>query len=151
MIGYPDGVYRLDYQVEDEGSPRILSALVALSGNRLLGSDAFGVLLQGELGEPAPSGGRCLKLRICLPPGGELVTGFKSDEAGASVAVEAELPENGCGKVVLADVAGQPLAVTLNFVGPLPSTAPSERRKRSYERAAPHTPRDHHRSSRHPR
>lgn len=151
MTGYPNGVYRLDYETEDEGRPRILSALVALSGNRLLGSDPYGALLQGEIGEPEPSGRRRLSLRIGVPPGGELVTGFAGGEAGGTVAVEAELPEYGCGAVVVAEVAGQPLAVTLNYVGPLPCTAPSQRRNRSHERAAPHTPRDHHRSPRHPR
>lgn len=151
MNGYPDGVYRLDYETEDEGRSRILSALVALSGGRLLGSDSYGALLQGEIGEPDASGRRRLALRIGVPPGGELVTGFAGGESGAFVAVEAELPENGCGAVVVAEIAGRPLAVKLNHIGPLPRTVPSERRNRSHERAAPHTPRHHHRSARHPR
>lgn len=151
--GYASGLYRIYYSA-DGGAGRVrASALLALSGTSIIGSDANGALLSGSI-TPRDARGPLLRLDIGVPPGGELVTGFSAGTERATVAVTAELPAViGAGPVV-ADVAGMPLAVELAYVGPLPGAPLQHSKKGSatdHDRAAPHPPRHHHRRARHSR
>lgn len=113
-----DGVYGLTYvPTQSDGLPAG-EAVAVLRQGRIVGSDPHGGLFSGTCEAEAESGGQRLRVRLDVPPEGELVTGQVAGPNGSSVDIEARIA--GPSATAVVDVDGVPLEIRLRYLGPLP-------------------------------
>ena len=115
-----DGIYRIFYQAQSDGGSDRNCALAIFRDGQITGSDKHGGVYLGTY-EPEPESGRDrVNLRLVVPPGGVLVTGFSGGTDGIAVDIAATLDAaSGIAKTVV-EVAGQPVDIELTYIGPLP-------------------------------
>ena len=115
-----DGIYRIQYHARAGGEDDGDSALAVLRDGRIMGSDKHGGMFLGTYRSDPASGHANVNLRFDVPANGMLITGQSGGKRGRSldIAIAFE-PRQGTTKAVV-DLAGQPVAVELSFVGPLP-------------------------------
>jgi hypothetical protein len=118
-----EGIYALGYRPADTGSATSGpwgEALVALRNGRILGSDRWGGVIDGELvGEPA-EGGCKVAVRLLLPPDGELITGATTGPCGAVMEVACAFDRTCVTALPSIDLGGRRVELKLSFIGPLP-------------------------------
>jgi hypothetical protein len=118
-----DGIYGLSFAASASGAAGAEDArgeaLAILRGGTILGSDRFGGVFRGSYRYDAPSGAAVVDLRLAVPPNGVLVTGYEAGPDGASLDIRASFaPDRPIASTVV-DVAGQPVAVALRYMGAL--------------------------------
>jgi len=115
-----DGLYSLDYGAAGDGETIVDGALALLREGRILGSDRWGGVFEGSYSFDRSRGNGRLKLRLRVPPGGVLVTGFTADDGGATIEVAGEIAGHGSGATVEVAVGGTPVRIRLTYLGPVP-------------------------------
>lgn len=108
-------------QPAGRGSAERVEALAVLRGGRLLGSDPNGGVFTGHYRYDASCGEAVVTLRLAVPPNGVLLTGLEVGPEGMMLDLSGRFapPQPlSSGTVV---VAGIPVSVELEFVGPLVS------------------------------
>lgn len=96
-----------------------VEALAVLRAGRLLGSDPNGGVFTGRYRYDAACGEAVVSLRLAVPPHGVLLTGLAAGPEGLLLDLSGRfaLPEPVSSGTVV--VAGVPVSVELEFVGPL--------------------------------
>lgn len=120
-----DGVYGLTIAAAQSPggvpSPDRVEALAVLRAGRLLGSDPNGGVFTGRYRYDASCGEAVVSLRLAVPPHGILLTGLEAGPEGMLLELSGRfaLPQPVSSGTVV--VAGVPVSVELEFVGPLVS------------------------------
>lgn len=96
-----------------------VEALAVLRAGRLLGSDPNGGVFTGRYRYDAACGEAVVSLRLAVPPHGILLTGLEAGPEGLLLDLSGRfaLPQPVSSGTVV--VAGVPVSVELEFVGPL--------------------------------
>ena len=116
-----EGIYSLEYRSHDGLEPEIGSALAALRNGKILGSDRWGGVFVGSYEFDPVSERNTVHLRLSVPPDGRLITGFAAGPEGATVDIVGSFERAAPVTKTRAEIAGQPLDVTMTYIGPLPN------------------------------
>jgi hypothetical protein len=118
-----DGLYNLRYRAEGSGRDRGAeggAGLAILREGRVLGSDPWGGLFVGSCAFDSETRRNLLRLRLEVPPDGELITGFSAGPAGAVLDIVGAVASTPPATTTVVEVAGAPVSVELTYLGPLP-------------------------------
>lgn len=118
-----DGIYGVSFaaaEALDGGSGDARGeGLLVLRGGTVLGSDAFGGVFRGSYHYDDRARAAVVELRLAVPPGGVLVTGYEAGPEGASLDIRASFAPARPVTAAVIDVAGRPVAVALRYMGEL--------------------------------
>ena len=121
-----DGLYSLTIERSYSRKRKCLAfaeALAVLRNGAILGSGPMGGTFTGTYSVDT-AGQDTIKLHLNLPPGRELLNGFKAGRNGARIDIEAAMKRaNDCHRAHRAQIqiGGKALEITAAFVGPLPA------------------------------
>jgi hypothetical protein len=119
-----NGIYDLRYRSagpewpECDGDPETGSGLAVLRDGEIIGSDPWGGVFSGRCEFDPHTRLNRLHLRLLVPPGGILITGFSAGPAGAVVDIVGTVAAAPVASMTV-DVAGVAVSVELAYVGPL--------------------------------
>ena len=118
-----EGLYNVDYRTArvTDGAAGNGSALAVLRNGKILGSDRWGAVFMGSYEFDPVSETNAVHLRLHVPPEGELVTGFAAGPEGAILEVTGQFDRAAPVARTVAEVAGQPVEVTMTYLGALPN------------------------------
>ena len=116
-----DGLYGLSYRAQESGEQVLAEGLAVLRAGQILGSDPWGAVFTGSCWHDLDHDVSLLRVRLDVPPFGELVTGHAAGPEGRQLDIEATFSSAEPGASAVVDVAGRPLAVELRFLGPIPA------------------------------
>ena len=119
---YDDGLYSLSYGMATPAADpqQSGSAVAMLRAGRVVGSDVGGGKFEGTYQFDSARLKNHFHLWLRMAPAGELVTGAMLDEEGGMVEIVADLDRADPVASTIVDVGGQPLGLTLAYLGPLP-------------------------------
>lgn len=116
-----EGIYSLNYRAEIAGQADADDGLAVLRNGRILGSDRWGGVFTGSyLFDPATTS-NTVHIRMQIPPGGRLISGYTAGPKGSTLEFVASLERAAPVSTTVVDVAGQPVEVQLTYLGPLPN------------------------------
>jgi hypothetical protein len=115
-----EGLYGLRYRSADQAEPDRGEGLAVLRDGKILGSDRWGGVFAGTCEYDAKRDSLRVRARLELPPDSVLITGFRAGPGGATLDVVGVVESASASPAALVDVGGQPIAVELTFLGPLP-------------------------------
>ncbi|MCB1504183.1 MAG: helix-turn-helix domain-containing protein [Hyphomicrobiaceae bacterium] len=118
-----EGLYNVEYRSSffcDE-SGACGSALAVLRNGKILGSDRWGGVFSGSYEFDPVKETNSVHLRLHVPPEGELVTGFAAGPKGAIIEIAGQFERAAPVSQTVADIAGEPVEVTMTFLGALPN------------------------------
>lgn len=118
---FDEGVYTFSYALNGASAESGGDALAVLRSGRIIGSDRFGGVFEGSYHYDPAQQSNLFHVRVKVPPGGELVTGFVGGPDGANLDIVATLERAAPVATATIDVAGKPVDVKLTYLGPLPS------------------------------
>ncbi len=126
---FAEGLYDLGFRamtsvpsVRGQGSSQGLGCgLALLRRGRILGTDRRGSIFMGRYDYDSNAAMAKVSVMLQVAPERELVTGFAAGADGATIEIEAAISEPAAKVETMVDVAGQPVVVTLTYVGPLPN------------------------------
>ena len=114
---FRNGIYKVGYRslLHDEGSGE--NGFAIMRDGFIIGSDRLGAVFTG-----APGSRACerVTVELTVPPGGELITGFRAGPAGATVKVLTQLDPEKLSQTATVFVAGEPVEIQVCYLGPLP-------------------------------
>jgi hypothetical protein len=116
---FRNGIYKVYFRnpTHNEGSGEL--AVIVVRDGQITGSDRLGAVLTGTAGSDRNSL-QTVQVELDVPPGGELITGFRAGPAGAKLNIDARLdPEKLC-QIAMIDVGGQPVEITVDYLGLMP-------------------------------
>lgn len=116
-----EGLYNLEYRSASCGDGECGSALAALRNGKILGSDRWGGVFMGSYDFDPVTERNSVHLRLNVPPEGRLVTGFSAGPEGATLDVVGSFERAAPVTTARALIAGEPLDVTMTYIGPLPN------------------------------
>jgi hypothetical protein len=114
-----EGVYNLQYGPSAQSGKSTGHALAVLSCGRIAGADHWGGHFTGSYQFDAESQTSDVRLKVHVPPDGELITGFSAGQRGATLNIFAKLKCASKVASAVADIDGQPVEVTLTYLRPL--------------------------------
>ena len=122
---FAEGVYGLSFRGAGSAAPaphaECVEALAILRAGKILGSDRWGGIFRGFLEFDPVARQSKICVRMDVPPDGELITGFAAGPDGASFDIVAEFGQSAPMALTTIDVAGHPVDVEFQFLGPLPN------------------------------
>ena len=120
-----EGLYNVEYRSPEQfglgPTAASGSALAVLRNGKILGSDRWGAVFMGSYEFDPVSETNAVHLRLHIPPEGELITGFAAGPEGAIIEVAGQFDRAAPVSRAVADIAGQPLEVTMTYLGALPN------------------------------
>ena len=118
-----EGLYNLEYRSADAcgGDSDCGSALAVLRNGKILGSDRWGAVFMGSYEFDPVSETNAVHLRLHVPPQGQLIKGYSAGPEGAILEISGQFERAAPVARTVAHVAGQPLEVTMTFLGALPN------------------------------
>ncbi len=120
-----EGLYNVEYRSPEQfglgPTAASGSALAVLRNGKILGSDRWGAVFMGSYEFDPVSETNAVHLRLHIPPEGELITGFAAGPEGAIIEVAGQFERAAPVSRTVADIAGQPLEVTMTYLGALPN------------------------------
>ena len=114
-----DGVYRIYYRSLDDPVFGPEHALAVMREGSVIGSDPCGGVftsLDGvDIDDPD-----IVRLRLTIPPCGELITGYLAGSDGATIEISGCFNPLASTQRSIIDVAGDPVEIEVLYLGPLP-------------------------------
>lgn len=121
-----NGIYDLRYRAavagEKDAGAADGSGLALLRDGEILGSDPWGGVFTGSCAFDPEARLNRLHLRLEVPPGGTLITGFSAGPAGAVLDIVGAVARAAPEATTVVHVAGAPVSVALTYLGPLTCT-----------------------------
>lgn len=120
---FRNGIYKITYGEPASGSTAEWSsrdhALAVMREGKLIGADRYGAVF---VGEPVLSSGplEAIRIQLTIPPGGELVNGFRAGPQGASMTLRSQFDPAKDDQSTIVDFAGADVALRVQYLGPLP-------------------------------
>jgi hypothetical protein len=111
-----NGVYEIAFQSID----RIDRASAILRDGSVLGSDQWGAVFAGSYRCDRDDAVDRVSLKLQVPPGAELITGFAAGPEGAVLDIVGTFAHAAGTRRVDIEIGGHPLAIELSFLSPLP-------------------------------
>jgi hypothetical protein len=121
-----EGLYSISYQASGNNTG---SALALVGDGRLIGADAWGGKFEGTYRFDSTRRTYHFHVWLRVPPESETVTGSISDGAGTLVQVEADFDPPDPLASAVATLDGQPIDLTLAYLGPPRGDHQDERSK----------------------
>ena len=115
-----DGVYTLTYIGRQRDEPCIASGLAVLRAGKILGSDRLGGVFTGSYAYDSTRETNIVHVRLKVPDGGILVTGFAAGSEGATLDITGAFERAQPISTTTLKVEGKPLDVRLTYLGALP-------------------------------
>lgn len=115
-----DGIYALRFAATHDGEPGSGSGLAVLREGKVLGSDPLGAVFTGTYEFDPKRQLNKVRLRLDVPPDGELITGFAAGPAGATLELAGAFASSG-DETAFLQIAGAPLGVQIRYLGPVPN------------------------------
>jgi len=115
-----DGVYTLTYFATDCAQPSIASGLAVLRNGKILGSDRLGSVFTGSYAYDATRQINTVHVRLKVPDGGVLVTGFAAGSEAVTLEIAGSFERAAPTSTATVDVEGAPVDVRLTYLGALP-------------------------------
>lgn len=115
-----DGVYELTYVGLDNGEQGFANGLAVLRNGRILGSDRLGSVFTGSYMFDPKRRTNVVCVRLRVPDGGVLVTGFAAGADGATLDIHGTFERAAPTSASTVDVVGQPIDVHLTYLGACP-------------------------------
>jgi transcriptional regulator with XRE-family HTH domain len=116
-----EGLYGLRYHAPDQVSDATGDGLAVLCAGKIIGTDRWGGIFNGRYDFDPIRQLNTLQVNVRVPPHGHLITGLVAGETGSAVTITAKLKRPNPAASAIADVYGQPVEVTLTYLGPLPN------------------------------
>ncbi len=116
---FSEGLYGIEYKSGTAAPEEIGSGLVTLRAGKILGTDRCGSIFIGDCEYDTSRAASRIRVRMQVPPLSMLVNGIAAGEDGATIEIEAAIPDAAPTGTV--DVAGLPVSVRLTYIGPLPN------------------------------
>lgn len=116
---FRNGIYKVFYRSPLDNFGFSDHALAVLRDGQIMGSDRLGAVFTGGPGIVA-AGGHAVTIELAVPPGGELISGFKAGPTGASLTINTDFDPIQDTQVKMVDIGGGPVEVQLVYLGPLP-------------------------------
>ena len=116
-----NGLYSLSFTASASGVAEKASGLAILRDGSILGSDPLGAAFSGTYEYDAERALNRVRLRLEIPSGGTLITGFESGSNGATLDVAGAFTGAADEASVFLHIAGAPLDVKIRYLGPLPN------------------------------
>lgn len=116
-----DGIYNLRFAATHDGEPEDGSGLAVLREGKVLGSDPLGAVFTGTYEFDAARGLNKIRLRLDVPPGGVLVTGYSAGASGATLDIAGAFTGSAAETTAFIQIAGAPVGVQIRYLGPLPN------------------------------
>ena len=110
MLG--EGLYSLELRLRSEGRA-VGSALAVVRNGTFLGADAWGGVFSGSC---APNASREIRVKVAVPAGGELVTGFKAGPDGAAIDLVGVLRTGEDRRRAAIEIVGQEIDIELSYL-----------------------------------
>lgn len=114
-----EGLYSISYQTSGETGAHGGDAVALVREGRLIGADGWGGKFEGTYRFDSTRRTYHFHIWLRVPPVGEAVTGACRDDQGALIEVEAELDPPDPLASAVARLDGQPVGLTLAYLGPL--------------------------------
>ena len=118
---FEDGLYCLSYASQAGEETASGDALAVLQAGRIVGTDRWGGRFQGCYRFDTATETNHFQMRLAVPPHAELVTGLAGGSEGATVDVETVMDRAAPVSSAVIEIAGQPVHVTLTYLGPVPN------------------------------
>lgn len=115
-----EGLYDLTYFWTKSDEPCIANGLAVLRSGKILGSDRLGGVFKGSYTFDNVRQTNTVHVRLKVPDGGILLTGFSAGAEGAVVDISGTFDRAAPTSTSTVDVEGQPLDVRLTYLGALP-------------------------------
>lgn len=119
-----DGVYELSYTGGCNSGGALAEyngeALAVLRNGKILGADRWGGVFSGTYEFDPIAQNDKVRIRIDVPPEGELITGFAAGPGGATLEIVAAVEQRVHSACTRVDIGGEPVDVEFSFIGPLP-------------------------------
>jgi transcriptional regulator with XRE-family HTH domain len=115
----PEGLYSLRYAPPGAADADAGDAVALLKGGRIVGTDAWGGKFEGRYQFDSARRTYQFSVWLRVPPQGQLVTGMATGDTGGLVEVVANLDRPEPIASTIAHVNGQPLGLTLAYLGPV--------------------------------
>lgn len=116
-----EGIYGFTYKGEHLGVLDGDSALVVLRNGKILGSGRSGGVFCGSYEFDGVRQVNWVRVRMQVPPEGELVTGYAAGPDGAVLDIAGSFERAEPSSRAVIEVAGRPVEITLSYLGPLPN------------------------------
>jgi len=115
-----EGVYTLTYFGTDCDQPCIASGLAVLRSGKILGSDRLGSVFTGSYAYDDTRQTNTVHVRLKVPDGGVLVTGFAAGSEGVTLEIAGSFERAAPTSTSTVEVEGNPVDVRLTYLGALP-------------------------------
>jgi hypothetical protein len=116
---FRNGIYKIFYRSPLDLHAFTDHALAVVRDGKIIGADRLGAVFIGAPGPPTLDG-ETVSVDLRVPPGGELISGLKAGPDGAIVTVAAAFDPAQNTQSRRIDIAGSPVDVRLDYLGPLP-------------------------------
>lgn len=114
-----EGLYQVAYKAEKHADRGC--ALAVLRSGKILGSDRWGGIFAGSYRFDTVSGTSTVHLRMQVPPGGVLISGFTAGPSGSMLELVTALERATPVSTATVDLGGEPVEVQLTYLGPVPN------------------------------
>lgn len=116
---FRNGIYKISYGLPSDEAGLEENAIAVLRAGRLIGSDRHGAVFTGE---PMCCTGplETIRIQLTLPPGAELVTGYKAGPLGSILNLRGQFDPALNVQTAMIEVAGQKIEVNVAYLGPVP-------------------------------
>jgi hypothetical protein len=116
---FRNGIYKVCYGPASIDDGPLEDALAVMRNGRLIGSDRHGCVF---VGEPMCGVGphETIRIQLTIPPGGELVTGFRAGQHGATLHLRGQFDPTLNVQTSMIDIEGERIALHVSYLGPLP-------------------------------
>lgn len=115
-----DGIYALTYSANEDDQPCHASGLAVLRNGKILGSDRLGGVFSGSYAYDEKRRTNTVHVRMTVPDGGVLVTGFAAGAEGAIIDIAGSFDHAAPTAMSTVTVEGAPVDVRLTYLGALP-------------------------------
>lgn len=117
---FRNGIYRINYCSQNDDSSPCDDALIVVRDGSIIGADRHGGVYTGS---QYPTGGALdgVRVQMTVPPSGEMVTGAIAGAEGAVINIISRLDPTRDVQTATIDVAGNPVAISVSYLGPLPA------------------------------
>lgn len=116
-----DGLYSLAYHTPADDDAGSDGALATLRCGRILGSDRWGSVFAGSCEFDPDTRADTIRIRMQIPPGGVLISGYTAGPAGDTLDIVAALEREAPTARTVVELGGERVEVRLTYLGPLPN------------------------------
>ncbi len=117
---FQQGIYSISYRSLSGKVAERETALAIFRDGKILGSDSHGGVFSGTIRFDGAQDASKVDLKIDVPPGGTLITGYSAGIDGETIDIAGLFTTPNPASKAVVNVAGGQVEVELSYLGPLP-------------------------------